>query len=101
MAKYQIIERNEGEETIIASGLTNFLEVRASLAENSYIFDWLFEDEKPSFDFPDFEGCETFAEIGEVLEEISLSMSWWGVVVVREAEGAQEELNPRDTKDWE
>ena len=101
MAKYQIIERNQGEETTIASGLANFLEVRDALAVNANIFDWLFENSTPSFSYPDFDECETFAEIGEILEEINLSMSWWGVVVVREAEGAQEELNPRDTKDWE
>lgn len=101
MAKYQIIERNQGEETTIASGLTNFLEVRAALTENGNIFDWLFENDTPSFDLPDFEECETFAEIGAILEEINLAMSWWGVVVVREANGEREELNPRDTKDWE
>lgn len=101
MANYQIIERNQGEDTIIASGLTNFLEVRAALVENSYVFDWLFEDEKPSFDFPYFDECETFAEIGAILENINLSMGWWAVLVAREAEIAWEELNPRDTKDWE
>lgn len=101
MANYQIIERNQGEDTIIASGLTNFLEVQDALAVNVNIFDWLFENDIPSFSYPDFDECETFAEIGEILEEINLSMGWWAVVVVREANGEREELNPRDTKDWE
>lgn len=101
MKKREIIERNQGEDTIIASGLTNFLEVRDALAANANIFDWLFENDTPSFSYPDFDECETFAEIGEILEEINLAMSWWGVVVEREANGEREELNPRDTKDWE
>ncbi len=101
MANYQIIERNQGEETTIASGLASFLEVRDALAVNANIFDWLFENDTPSFSYPDFDECETFAEVGEVLEEINLAMSWWSVEVERVTDGEREKLNPHDTKDWE
>lgn len=102
MATFRIIEKHEGEITEIASGLKSFEAVKVCLQDNLYLFDWLFEDDVPSFARPDFDDCETWQQLGEILEEIQMAMSWWGIYVQRfDGEDYWEDLNPRDTRDWE
>ena len=96
---FRIIEKYEGDTTIVKDNLSTFDEVKQALIISSNLYDWILEND-PEYDLPNFKEYEGWQSLGYELEKRNISMSYWHIVIEKLVNDEWEAINPRYKYGW-